>query len=310
MRLAAVTGGTGTVGSATIANLIEHGWAVRALARSEAAAESLPGEVEVVRGDVRNPGDLDRLVDGADTVFHIAGVNALCVADRQDMWATNVEAPGLVHASAVSAGVRRLVHVSSAAAEGQRTSYYAETKWEADRMLRQLSGQHDLELVLVAPTSVQGPGRVSGTGKLILDLVAGRLKYMIDTVVSIVDISDCATAIRLAADGPPGDERLVVSGFTMSTRQALDLLESQIGRPIPVHFLPGALVGSLARFGPMLGPIGRMAGIDLCPEMIRTMSVDHRHDGSAAARTLGFTYRPAVETFDRLIAWAVTTGMM
>lgn len=310
MRTAAVTGGTGTVGRATLDALKSAGWHVKALARSDESAASLPGEVEAVRGHLEDSSALDRLVSGADTVFHIGGVNTMCVADRQAMWAINVDAPSAVFQAAERAGVRRMVHISSAATVGHRTSFYAETKWAADQRLRELAPRHDIELALVAPSSVQGPGRATGTGKLILDIVAGRVKVMIDTAISIVDIDDCAKAIRLAADADEIDDLLVVSGFTVTTREALELLESITGRPVGLRFVPARAVRALAGLGPLLGPIGRIAGVELCAEMLRTMTVDHIHDGSVAARKLGMTYRAPSDTFERLIDWADTEGRL
>lgn len=297
------------MGNATLDGLLSAGWHVKALARSEESAGSLPDEVEVIRGHLEDASALDRLVGGADTVFHIGGVNTMCVADRQAMWTINVDAPSAVFEAAGHAGVRRMVHISSAATVGHRTSFYAETKWAADQRLRELAPSHDIELALVAPSSVQGPGRVTGTGKLILDVVAGRVKVMIDTAISIVDIDDCATAIRLAADADEIDDLLIVSGFTVSTREALELLESITGQSMGLRFVPALAVRALAALGPLLGPIGRIAGVELCPEMIRTMSVDHIHDGTEAARKLGMTYRSPSDTFLRLINWAETEGL-
>jgi hypothetical protein len=105
-----------------------------------------------------------------------------------------------------------------------------------------------------------------------------------------------------------GPKRLVVSGFTVTTREALELLEQTTRRELPVRFIPAAVVRSLAYLGPMLGPIGQRIGVELCPEMIRTMAVDHIHDGSEAARALGMSYRTAAQTFERLIGWADTQG--
>ena len=304
MRMAAVTGGSGTVGTATVQELVGSGWQVRALARSETAAAAFPTAGEVVRGQLGDPSSVAQLVAGCEVVFHIAGVNTMCVSDRAAMWDINVEAPLALYKAAAHASVRRMVHISSAAAVGHRTSFYAETKWAADERLQRAASSSDVELALIAPSSVQGPGRTTGTGKLILDIVSGRVKVMIDTSISIVDIADCALAIRLAADANIGAERLVVSGFTVTTREALALLEQTTHRELSVRFVPAALLRSLAYLGPMLGPIGRRVGVDLCPEMIRTMAVDHIHDGSEAARQLGLSYRTAAQTFERLVGWA------
>ncbi len=306
-RIAAVTGGSGTVGTATVTELLAAGWQVRALARSRQAADLLPSSVTVVDGDVQSAGDVARLVGDVDTVFHIAGVNSMCVADRAEMWAINVESPVTVYRAAAEVGVRKMVHVSSAAAVGDRTSFYANTKWEADRALVAEAAEGRLPLSLIAPSSVQGPGRATGTGKLILDVVDGRIKFMIDTTVSIVDIADCARAIRLAADVDSETDRLLISGFTISTRRAVQLLEEVTGRSVPVRFLPTRAIRPLGWLGPLLGPIGRLVGVEMCPEMIRTMATSHVYDGAPAAARLGLTYRSAADTFSRLVRWAETT---
>ncbi|MGH3887670.1 MAG: NAD(P)H-binding protein [Pseudonocardiaceae bacterium] len=63
-----VTGGTGNVGRQVVSQLLGTGVAVRALTRSPDSA-GLPGGVEVVRGDLADPGALDACLDGADAVF-------------------------------------------------------------------------------------------------------------------------------------------------------------------------------------------------------------------------------------------------
>src|SRR5262249_36117884 len=61
-----VIGGTGTVGRQVVAQLVAAGERVRALARDPQAAARLPGEVEVVRGDLTVPETLDGWLGGAD----------------------------------------------------------------------------------------------------------------------------------------------------------------------------------------------------------------------------------------------------
>ena len=65
-----VAGGTGTLGTRLVARLAEQGLAVRVLTRDPARAQHLAGRgVEVVRGDVRDPGSLTRALRGASTVI-------------------------------------------------------------------------------------------------------------------------------------------------------------------------------------------------------------------------------------------------
>ncbi len=63
-----VTGATGNVGRHVVAELLKRGNAVRALVRDPAAAR-LPGRVDVVRGDLADPGTLRPHLDGIESVF-------------------------------------------------------------------------------------------------------------------------------------------------------------------------------------------------------------------------------------------------
>lgn len=57
-----------------------------------------------------------------------------------------------------------------------------------------------MELVSVNPSSVQGPGRTRGTAKILIDALNGRLKLIVDSRMSIVDIADCAEGHVLAEE--------------------------------------------------------------------------------------------------------------
>ena len=70
--------------------------------------------------------------------------------------------------------------------------------------------------ISVNPSSVQGPGRAGGTGKILIAYLNGRLRAFVDTDISLVDIRDCTEGHLLAAErGRPG-ERYVLSGATLT----------------------------------------------------------------------------------------------
>ena len=75
----AITGGTGFVGSHTVAHLLAHGHHARLLVRDAAKAERVlasvgvdPAEVVLVVGDMADEAAVSRLLDGADAVIHAA----------------------------------------------------------------------------------------------------------------------------------------------------------------------------------------------------------------------------------------------
>ena len=249
-----VTGGTGIVGGAVVRHLVAAGREVRGLARDAAGDVTLEGlGAEPVRGDVLDPAALRGAVEGAEVVYHLAGINSFCLADPAPMMRTNIEGSRQVVAACLDRGVRRLVYTSSAATLGEvegtvghegsphRGSYlseYEKSKHLAEQAVL-ATAEPPLEVVTVNPSSAQGPGRATGTGKVILDLINGKLPAVVHTRFSIVDIDDCARGHLLAEEhGTPG-ERYVLNGFTLTMEEAVARLAETLGREIKVRYAPG-----------------------------------------------------------------------
>ena len=69
-----VTGATGFLGSALVAELLKQKQAVRVLARDEQKARAQIGEaVTIIRGDITDVEQVERAVDGATTIYHLVG---------------------------------------------------------------------------------------------------------------------------------------------------------------------------------------------------------------------------------------------
>src|SRR5512145_1897773 len=110
-----LTGGSGFLGRALIAALRERGSAVRALARSDAAATAVRAAgAEPVRGDLDDERALRDGMDGCAVVHHAAAKVELW-GRREDFLRITVGGTERVIAAALAAGVRRLVHVSTEA---------------------------------------------------------------------------------------------------------------------------------------------------------------------------------------------------
>ena len=320
-----VTGGTGVVGGALVRRLVGAGRAVRALARTDASAASLRTMgAEAVRGDVLDVGSMTEAMRGCATVFHVAGVNAMCLRDPAPMALTNIEGSANAIRAAAEAGVRRVVYTSSSSAIGEvhgavgredsphRGSYlsaYERSKDHAERVVFGLAGELGVDAVAVNPSSVQGPGRATGSARLLLEVANGRLRVLVDTAISLVDIDDCAEGHVLAeTHGAPG-ERYLLSGATLTTRDAVATLERIWGLPRRVRFAPAWVAsagGRVAWAGARL--LGRDAPV--CPEAIRTLLHGHRYDGSRATRELGLVYTPVEDTLRRTLEWCADRGLV
>jgi dihydroflavonol-4-reductase len=320
-----VTGGSGVVGGALVERLRERGDEVMALARSDAAEAALESRgARVVRGDLFNAEVLANGMDGCETVFHVAGLNSMCVEDPHSMLRTNVEGPVAVVRAAARAGIRRLVHTSSANTIGEPEgsvgredtphrgwylSVYERSKTEGEHAVLDAGRDEGVEVVCVNPSSVQGPGRVRGTGRIMLAFLDGRLKLFVDTHVSLVDIGDCAEGHLLAAErGAPG-ERYILNGMTLTVTEALQLAADVAGVNRHPRLVPRGLATAA---GTAVERAFRLARRHppICREMVRTLIHGHRYDGSRAERELGIRYTEPRETVRRTVGWARRTGLL
>jgi len=319
----AVTGGTGVVGAPVLRRLVEDGHQVRALARSDTAQQAVAAVgAAPVAGHILDTGALGRLVAGCDWVFHVAGVNELCPADPAGMWTVNVNGTQAIVDACARAGVGRLVHTSSAATVGERRgetgdeatvhrgwflSEYERSKHRAEQVV--LGAPSHLDVVVVNPSSVQGPGRATGTGRLFLAAARGRLRAAIDTYFSIVDSRDCVRGHVLAAERGRTGERYLLSGATLRMREALHLLGEVTGAEPRVWMMPPVLLSGLAI---LVEGVCRIAGRrpPLCRETARVLGFGHRYDGSRAARELGLRYTPVEETLARTVLWFEEEGLL
>src|SRR5215213_8624228 len=185
MSTAFVTGGSGFIGGALIERLSREGWNVRALARSERAAERVRelGAEPVM-------GDLDDLhVQGSEIAFH-AAAKVEDFGDPADFERVNVQGTRNVVAACKAGGVRRLVHVGTEAAlmAGQplvnvdesaplrpdSPALYSSSKARAEEIVRGA----DLETVVVRPRFVWGRGDTTLLPALTEMVRSGRFRWI------------------------------------------------------------------------------------------------------------------------------------
>jgi dihydroflavonol-4-reductase len=320
-----VTGASGFIGGAIATRLLERGDEVVGLARSDRAEEIVRGRgAEVARGDLLDEDSLAAGMAGCSLAYHVAGVNTHCPPDPSMLLRVNVDGAAAAVRAAARAGVPRMVYTSSAASVGEpfgtvgdertvhRGSYlsvYDRSKHLGEQAAFAAARELGVELVAVNPSSVQGPGRNSGNGKIIIAYLNGRLRAFVDTYVSVVDIADTVEGHLLAAERGGAGERYVLNGATIPSHEALEIVSGLSGITEPVRMVPPAVARAAAA---LAEGVARLRGrsTSLCRARIGTILHGHRYDGSRATRELGLDYTPVAETFRRTIDWAVAEGLV
>src|SRR5439155_20923549 len=137
----------------------------------ERAAPVLPDRIEPVRGDVTDEASVRAAVEGCELVFNAMGLPEQWLADEGTFERVNARGTESVVRAAREAGVRRVVHTStidvfhaepggrfdeSQVADYPKGTAYERSKQHAERLALEAAG--DMELVIVNPSAVYGPG--------------------------------------------------------------------------------------------------------------------------------------------------------
>ena len=279
----AVTGAGGFVGQAllrAIATSPEH--EARGLYRSTPQAVNPAVDARLV-GDLATAMDLGSALAGARTVIHAAArTHVLDETETDPLGAyrrTNVEGTRRLATAAVAAGVRRLVYVSSVKVNGERTPVdrpfteadapapedaYGQTKWEAEQLLRTYSGQNGLEIVILRPPLVYGPG-VKGNLARLIRLVARGVPLPLGSVHnrrSMIGLDNLVAAILVAAEHrrAAGGTCLVSDQRDLSTPELIRLIAAAMRRRPRLWPFPVPLLTAVARVAGRSDEISRLTG--------------------------------------------------
>jgi nucleoside-diphosphate-sugar epimerase len=264
MPTAFVTGGSGFVGGALIRRLVRDGWAVRALARSDAAAQAVQDAgAEAVRGDLDDTAALRDGADGAD-VLHHAAAKVGDFGDPAEFERVTVQGTKNALAAARGVGVRRFVHVGTEAAlmAGQplvnvdentplrpdSPAPYPWSKAKAEQAVRDANG-NGLETVVVRPRFVWGRGDTTLLPQIVAMTKAGKFAWIGGgrQLTATAHIDNTVEGLVLGAErGKAGGVYFVTDGEPVVFREFVsDLIRTQGVQP-PTRTLPLAIAKAAA----------------------------------------------------------------
>ena len=262
-----VTGSNGFVGSQLCATLAARGMPFRGVVRKNPQ----PGQVAV--GDLTNATPWGPALAGISTVIHLAA-RVHVMSDKsedplQAYRATNVEATLHLAREAAAAGVKRFVFVSSVKVNGESTlpghpfsaateprpvDPYGLSKLEAEKALFELGKQTGMEIAVVRPPLVYGPG-VKANFLNLMKLVAKGLPLPFGSVKSLRSMVAVDNLVDLlihctAHPGAPGGVFMVSDGVDLTVGGLVRLIGEAMGKKIALLPVPPSLMrGAAALLG-------------------------------------------------------------
>ncbi len=326
--LVCVTGGTGHVGSHSVAALVRAGCEVRLLVRDAAKVDRAlgplgidPGAVQVRVGDVCDRAAVADAVRGADGLLHAASVYSFDSRRAREMRRVNVTGTEVVLDEAVRAGVRRMVHVSSVAALfpsrgraldagtpiGRPRDVYAATKAAAEEVALR-HREAGAPLTISCPPALLGPydPHRGDQATRLRDTLRGLMPMWPRGGFPMGDVRDTAALHALALTGCRTAHRRVFGpGRHVSTRQYVETLRAVTGRRLPAVFLPGSAVLPVGRAADVLQRVWPWR-IPAAYGAVYTCVCDARV--ASDAPTLGIPARTLRQSLGDTVRWMHSTG--
>ena len=276
-----VTGANGFVGRPLCEELLRRGYQVRAAVRSPGR---LPAGMEAVPvGSIDGDTDWTGALQGVDTVIHLAArvhVMKDTAADPlAEYFKVNLLGTANLAQQAAHAGVKRLVYVSSIKVNGEETrgqrSYteqdipapqdpYGISKWQAELSLQHIAQETGLEIVIVRPPLVYGPG-VKGNFISLLAAIDKGIPLPLAgarNARSLVYVGNLVDALIACANHPAaaGQTYLVSDGEDVSTATLAEKIAAALGRNCRSFYFPPGLLRAVAALLGRAGQIDRLFG--------------------------------------------------
>ena len=308
-----VTGSTGFLGRALLDRLLAKGERVRVLVRRNSIARvGNHPSLEVFTGDLGDPEAVDRAVHGVSVVFHVGAATGGSLEDYEcgTIWGTkNVVDSCLRHR------VGRLVYVSSlsvlqyaslssdkALDESstlepfpKKRGHYADSKLEAEQIVKEAVQTKGLDAVILRPGSIFGPGAenvppygIVAVGKHWIVMGNGK------TLLPLVYIDDVVDALMLSAECREAAGRVIqlVDPNQIDQEEYLRFCSAK-NPQIRVHRAPMSFLYLAAIALESLGRIVHK-NVPLTVYRLRSIKPRVRFDSSAAQKILGWKTRVGV----------------
>lgn len=319
-KLSIVTGATGHVGYALVKELEARGENFRILIRKD--SKIFDGiNCERVFGDVTDPASLEKAFEGADVVYHLAGVIEINKGNEDMTWKVNVDGTKNVVEACKKCGVKRLVYASSVDAYPplpdnqvmREISHfnpeildgtYAKTKATATNYVFE-NNDDKLETVVCYPGACCGPYdfKVSSVGEMVRMFLKGKFPVSLSFgAYNFVDVRDVAKGMIGAAEkGRPG-EGYILTDEVVTVDQLIHMLADICGFKAPSLKISLGLANAFAPLMEVYYNAAKKTPL-FTRYSIRKLTSNCNFSCEKAKKELGYAPMGAKQSFTDMVAW-------
>ncbi len=322
---ALITGAAGFLGHNLIQYLLKEGCEIRAMKMPDDPAEMLAcykGQIEIMDGDVRDISDVEKAVEGCDSVFHLVGIISYWKKMNKLQYDVNVLGTRNVANACLKYNTRKLVYVSSTAACGivpngladENTPYnlfpyrinYCDTKFLAEVEVLKACA-HGLDASIICPGSMYGTGdprRIKSD--MIFNFKFPFDMFYFDGRLGVVDVEDVCKGMIIAWKNGGKGERYIMVSDNITFKEIRETIARALRKETPFIRLPSEL---LLILGYILELISDKKP-KITPEMARITTIDYSFSNKKAKKELGIKFTPFKKTIERQVTWYKENGYL
>jgi 2-alkyl-3-oxoalkanoate reductase len=270
-----VTGAGGFLGSHITELLVEAGERARVLLRpGESIPEVAESDVDIHWGDLGDRAALEAALSGVDRVLHCAARTGPWGPERE-YERTNLRGLETLLRTALAAGVRRFVHVSSITVHGndvrgladesapfrEEPNPYSRSKVAGERLLERVTREQGAPVTIVRPGWIYGPRDRASFARIARMIETGRMTMVGggDNRLPLIYVRDVALGVLLASEAPQAEGRsyLLVNDEPVTRKDFIGAIAAELDAPVPTRRVPYRLALNLATAGEALARLAR-----------------------------------------------------
>lgn len=277
-----VTGASGFIGSFLCKRLLHEDLKVRGtLLPSEDPSVLVKGVEPITVESLGLNTDWNHALEGVDTVIHLAArvhiMDDKAAEPLTEYRRVNVEGTTQLARESVKAGVKRLVFISSIKVNGEEKSVpytensppnptdpYGISKWEAEQALRKIESETGLDIVILRPTLVYGPGVKANFYNMmkIIDLKIPLPLASIKNKRSFIYVGNLVDAIVVSTmhSAAAGQTYFVSDNNDVSTPDLICMMSTAFGVAVCLIPVPESLLRFVAILTGKSKPMNRLIG--------------------------------------------------
>jgi nucleoside-diphosphate-sugar epimerase len=321
-----VSGASGFVGSNLVRALHSRGWAVHVLARPTSSLDEIDAvPVTVHRGDVTDSDSIMKAIpEGVDAVFHVAASTNFWSKNNAGQDRVNIEGTRNMTEAAMARGARRFIHTSSFVTwgfgnkaineESERSGSsdwinYVRSKHRAEEAVLEAAKKHRLDVVILNPAHILGPGDLHNWSRMIRMANQGKLFAAPPGGGNFCDVREIALAHIQGFHSGRSGQKYLLGGEYSAFVDVVRTTGRILGKRVPRTAAPAWIMKTWGHVNNAAAMItGREP--DITPESAAMVSYRMDCDSAKAREELGYRFTPISTLIQDTVDWMKMKGLL